>query len=176
MILPKPLSAFSWPALCLAFAALTAAPTPSQGTAGTDVGLAISGAGLRFGVVCGPFQCSYVRGTMPAGARATLTAFGPPRTPFAIGISPPTNNCRRVPGILNGLLLGRPIITHAVGIIGSQSPNTLCRQGMQNVPLGIPPRLSGLMFAVQSIGLDSMSTPFGGPVPAFSNPILVAVP
>jgi len=143
------------------------AQTPSQ------VGLTISSFGAVIGNICSPFQCTFVRGTVSTNARLTLTAYGPPSTPYAVGVALPANSCIRVAGIGNGLLLASPIITHLVGMIGGPNPALPCRQGLEATPLSIPAALSGFSFAMQSVGLDTSL--LGGVSPAFSTPLLLGV-
>jgi len=147
--------------LALLVAALTAVVLPSQTSPVVDVGLTMGGgnatgsAGAITGQACGPVSCvPFVAPAMSGGQTRAVRHHAPPITPFALAIGLP-GVCLPFPGFANNLLLGPPLETLTLGVLGPLSLSGACQQGMAvfqlSLPVGVP---GGITFRLQSVGVS----------------------
>ncbi len=132
-----------------------------------DLGLTMDGGVLTviYGQVCGPVACaSLPAGTVSGGESRSLVVYGAPVTPFVVALGLP-QPCAAIPGFGNGLLLGAPVITLAVGTTSAPPfVPTPCNQGVAIVSLPVPRGTpAGITFRVQSLGIGQSGLPGFGP-------------
>jgi hypothetical protein len=131
----------------------------------SDVGLTFSPwpmLPVLFGQDCGPFSCLPMSsGPIGAASTGSITVYGAPNAPYALGISiaAGAGPCVSVLEIGNTLLLDpASTVTLAFGIVPPSSVPLACGNGYANVSLPVPYGTpTGLQFRLQAIATGGNS-------------------
>ncbi len=135
-----------------------------------DVGLTVSGGGLRVGANCSAVPCGALPMRVTTGTVLSVAAWGQTGSSYLLAIGLPTTTCVRVPGFSNQLLLGAPILVFRTGVMGRPNLLTRCRIGMHTGTLTVPRGTSGVRVHMQAL---AQSQAAGGP--AFTQTIALTV-
>ena len=139
-----------------------------------NYGLSIQGGGQFAGRSCNSASCQSSALRMSAGTPVTVTVYGTPQSFYAVAVGAPANQCRRIPGIANEIMLQPPVETLSIGILNMPVGPSICLAIQETASFNatIPASAAGLTFRLQALTVGGVGASVG---PVFTESIDLSV-